>query len=245
MVLDDWQRGRLPYYSDPELAYNLKKPEVSKEKQAENEKKEQDDYFKHNKRHLDNENIKKATEKRILIESQLVIDGQKFEDLREKQFTEGFKNVEEPVPAEKNSDDEDNDDSDAESIDSNGVLQMDDSVNPIDANDEIDATQSQMTVTEMQESELDRLQKKFNMIQKKNKIIDNSRVEVMEKTRKTAGYQEMIDAAYGAKKYAKNSDRGNIDIKTSEKRARKMARQITGDVQRSGRPDKKKAKKEE
>merc|ERR1712088_285805 len=104
---------------------------------------------------------------------------------------------------------------------SSDELKMDETIETIDANEE-----------------LEQLEKKLNMLKKKNKIIDGSRMASVEQVKKQTPYQASIQAGYGTKKHARENKRGNIDIEESEKKARKMSRRITGDVNRSGLPDK-------
>lgn len=224
MVLDDWQRGRLPYFVNPDEAFDkynrgediMKGATYDKTSNASDPK------------------LAAIHEKRMELESKLKLENQDFKQLKEKEFSsETFNNQEdgEEDPEDQmedenqNSDDQNSEDNDE---DDNEVLQMDDKVVPIDANDDAAA-------------ELERLNKKLQMYKRKNKVLDSAtnRLAVVEAVKKQTFYKASIEAAYGAKKHAKEDKRRNIDVLESEKKARKMSRMITGDVDRSGRPEKK------
>lgn len=186
MVLNDWQRGKLPYFSNPEEVFNLPAPDKPEDELE----------------HADSSK-REAAEKRNAIEAKLVLDKPDWKNLKEKLPTTNEDDEQDQDGLVKKMDDSEDDD----------VIQMDESIKVKDAN-HFDP--------ENEEDELEKLEKQYNMLKAKSKIMDESRLEIIEKSKKQSIFNAMAESAYGAEKGARKDKRRNIDIKSSLKRAKKM-----------------------
>merc|ERR1712000_50928 len=148
MVLNDWQRGKLPYFSNPEQVMNLKKPEIKETCK----------------------DVDPITAKRLHIESKLRLDLQKFEEITKTECSDGEEQeCTVPVKVQEFEESDSEQGSDSEEIKHKKNVKIIDS-NAFNIADE--------------ETELEKLDKQFELLKKKNTAIDNSRVHVVDLVKK-------------------------------------------------------------
>merc|ERR1712226_1450084 len=200
MVLNDWQRGKLPYFAYPPTDGN-----ETSEKEAENS-----DNL-HDKNTIDDEQKRNAIEKRLEKEAKLKIEEQDLSQLAKIDFDmdEGEFKVDQDGFLNQPDEEEARDSDEMEESDNEEITE-------IDANAEFD-----------QEAELAKLDKQLASLRRRDKAMDMSRMDVVETVKKQAPYQASLDEGYNAKKGIKENKKGrNIDIAEEEKAAAKMKKQM-------------------
>merc|ERR1711881_285849 len=170
MVLDDWQRGKLPYYSAPPV------DKESEEKGVEDEFSGDMDQTK-----------REAIEKRLEKESKLEVETQDLSELAKIEHME----------------DEDADEVDDEAAEDSDELEEkdeDEKLVVLDPNAD-------------QEAELAKLDKQLAMLERRNKAIDEGRMDNVQSVKERAPYLASIEEGYNAKKAVRTNNKGrNIDI---------------------------------
>jgi nuclear GTP-binding protein len=214
MVLNDWQRGKLPYFEHPPQDGDQAIVAAGEDEDA---SALFDKVVKPGRLHDTNtiDDVKKRAlvEKRLAQEATLKIEDQDLTALAKIDFDmdegdyevnqDGFLEEEEPDSEDSEAEDE------IEEIDEMETTE-------IDANAEFD-----------QEAELKKLDKQLAGLRRRDKALDMSRMEVVKTVKRRAPYDAMQDEGYNAKKGVRDNDKGrNVDIAEEERLANEMKKRM-------------------
>jgi len=196
MVLNDWQRGKLPYFATPPTAEEQQQSANGTEPTTSNADKSEAE--------LETDPAKKAIiEKRLEQEAKLKIDTQNFDEMTKSAALAGEEEDEEQGESGSDSDSEDG-------SEGGGA--------PIPEEDIIDPNADA-------EAELAKLDKQLAALKRRDRAMDDSRMAIVEHVKKTTPYMASIEAAYNAGKEAKANKKRNIDLEEEEKRVVKIKKQ--------------------